>query len=139
MFKLSDKSKQRREGIDPRLIEISDLAIQISVIDFGIPGDGGLRIAERQHELFKDGKSKADGYDKLSEHQSGNALDFYAYVDGAASWEPEHLAMVAAAFLQAAAMLGYKLKWGGLWKSERSKIINGVPYGWDMPHVQLGY
>ena len=128
MFKLSDKSKQRREGIDPRLIEISDLAIQISVIDFGIPGDGGLRTAERQNELFEDGKSKADGYDKLSEHQSGNALDFYAYVDGAASWEPEHLAMVAAAFLQAAAMLGYKLKWGGLWKSFK-----------DMPHVQLGY
>lgn len=127
-FKLSDKSKQRRAGIDPRLIEISDLAIQISVIDFGIPGDGGLRLAERQNELFEDGKSKADGYDKLSEHQSGNALDFYAYVDGAASWEPEHLAMVAAAFLQAAAMLGYKLKWGGLWKSFK-----------DMPHVQLGY
>ena len=127
-FKLSDKSKQRREGVDPRLIEISDLAIQISVIDFGIPGDGGLRTAERQNELFEGGKSKADGYDKLSEHQSGNALDFYAYVDGAASWEPEHLAMVAAAFLQAAAMLGYKLKWGGLWKSFK-----------DMPHVQLGY
>lgn len=128
MFKLSDKSKQRREGIDPRLIEISDLAIQISVIDFGIPADGGLRLAERQNELFEDGKSKADGYEKLSEHQSGNALDFYAYIDGAASWEPEHLAMVAAAFLQAAAMLGYKLKWGGLWKSFK-----------DMPHVQLGY
>ena len=127
-FKLSDKSKQRREGVDPRLIEISDLAIQISVIDFGIPRDGGLRLAKRQNELFEDGKSKADGYDKLSEHQSGNALDFYAYVDGAASWEPEHLAMVAAAFLQAAAMLGYKLKWGGLWKSFK-----------DMPHVQLGY
>ena len=127
-LKLSDKSKQRREGVDPRLIEISDLAIQISVIDFGIPRDGGLRLAKRQNELFEDGKSKADGYDKLSEHQSGNALDFYAYVDGAASWEPEHLAMVAAAFLQAAAMLGYKLKWGGLWKSFK-----------DMPHVQLGY
>ena len=128
MFKLSDKSKQRRAGVDPRLIEISDLAIQISVIDFGIPGDGGLRLAERQNELFKNGKSKADGYDKLSEHQSGNALDFYAYVDGAASWKPEHLAIVAAAFLQASAMLGYKLKWGGLWKSFK-----------DMPHVQLGY
>ena len=127
-FKLSDKSKQRRAGIEPRLIEISDLAIQISVIDFGIPGDGGIRTAERQNELFEDGKSKADGYGKLSEHQSGNALDFYAYVDGAASWAPEHLAMVAAAFLQAAATLGYKLKWGGLWKSFK-----------DMPHVQLGH
>ena len=34
MFKLSNSSKQRREGVDPRLIEISDLAIQIAVGDF---------------------------------------------------------------------------------------------------------
>ncbi len=131
MFKLSKSSKQRREGVDHRLIEISDLAIQISIVDFGIPGDGGLRTAQRQNELFKEGKSKADGYDKKSNHQSdddgyGKALDFYAYVNGKASWETEHLAMVAAAFLQAASMLGYELKWGGLWKTFK-----------DMPHVEL--
>lgn len=142
MFKLSEKSKQRREGVDPRLIEISDLAIQITVIDFGIPRDGGRRTAERQHELFLDKKSKADGYEKLSNHQPaedgyGKALDFYAYVDGKASWEHDHLAMVAAAHLQAASMLGYKLKWGGLWKSRTPKFISGIPYGWDMPHVEL--
>jgi hypothetical protein len=41
MFKLSNSSKQRREGVDPRIIEISDLAIQISVVDFGHPADLG--------------------------------------------------------------------------------------------------
>lgn len=126
MFTLSKKSKQRREGVDPRLIEISDLAIQITVIDFGHPADAGKRTAERQNELYLDGKSKADGYDKLSRHQSGKALDFYAFVDGKDSWDTEHLAMVAAAFLQAASILGYKLKWGGLWKSFK-----------DYPHVEL--
>lgn len=126
MFKLSDSSKERREGVDPRLIEISDLAIQITVVDFGIPGDGGIRTAQRQNRLFLTGRSKADGYDDLSNHQSGEALDFYAYVDGKASWNTEHLAMVAAAFLQAASMLGYRLKWGGLWKNFK-----------DMPHVEL--
>jgi len=126
MFKLSNSSKQRREGIDPRLIEISDLAIQISVVDFGHPADSGKRTAERQNELFVAGKSKCDGYKKLSRHQSGKALDFYAFVNGKASWDTEHLAMVAAAFLQAASILGYKLKWGGLWKSFK-----------DYPHVEL--
>ena len=59
-MKLSTTSKQRREGIDPRLIEISDLAIQITVVDFGIPRDGGLRTAERQKERFDKGVSKAN-------------------------------------------------------------------------------
>lgn len=126
MFKLSTRSKQRREGVDPRLIEISDLAIQITTIDFGHPADSGIRTAERQNELYKAGKSKADGYSKLSRHQSGKALDFFAFVDGKASWDTEHLAMVGAAFLQAASILGYKLQWGGLWRSFK-----------DYPHVEL--
>lgn len=127
MFKLSNKSKQRRQGIDPRLIEIDDLAIILTVIDYGHPADAGLRLAERQHQLFLDKKSKCDGYIKISNHQLGKALDFYAYVDGRASWEPEHLAQVACAYFRAASILGYKLKWGGLF----------APNGWDKPHVEL--
>jgi len=137
MFALSNNSKIHREGIDPRLIEISDLAIQITLIDFGHGRDAGLRADERQNELFKAGKSKADGYEKRGKHQAaddglGKALDFYAFIDGKASWKHEHLAMVACAFLQAASILGYKIKWGGLW---RSKVHDF--YGWDMPHIQL--
>jgi len=54
------------------------------------------------------------------------ALDVYAYVDGAASWRPQHLATVAAAMLQAANELGVRLEWGGLWRS----FV-------DMPHFQI--
>ena len=125
-LKLSERSKKRRSGVDPRLIEISDLAISITKIDFGHPEHSGMRSAEEQFELFKIGRSKADGYKKLSRHQTGLALDFYAFVDGKASWDKEHLAMVACAFLQAASILGYQLEWGGLWRSFQ-----------DYPHVQL--
>ena len=135
MFKLSAASKKNREGADIRLIEISDLAIQISKIDFGIPGNGGLRSAETQNQLFKEELSKADGYENLSHHQTGEALDFYAYIDGSSSWRHDHLAMVASAFLQAASILGYRLNWGGLWSS--NKTTNGIPYGWDMAHIEL--
>lgn len=132
MFTLSENSKKNRAGVDSRLIEISDLAIKISYIDFGHGRYSGLRTAEEQNQLYKDGKSKADGYNKLSNHQSGRALDFYTYVDGKVSYEPLHLAMVATAFLQAASILGYQLSWGGLWRSKKSNI-----HGWDMPHVEL--
>ena len=137
MFKLSSTSKQRREGIDQRLIEIDDLAITLTLVDFGHPADAGLRSADRQFKLFVDGKSQCDGTNKISRHQLGKALDFYAFVNGKASWKEEHLAMVACAYFQAASILGYKIKWGGLWKSSKPKLRNGIPYGWDCPHIEL--
>mgnify|MGYP000497546329 CR=1 FL=1 len=126
-FYLSESSKNNRTGVDQRLIEISDRAIKISVVDFGHGPYSGLRTATDQAQLFTAGKSKCDGRVNLSYHQSGNALDVYAYVDGKASWEKEHLAMIASAMLQAANELGHKLEWGGLWKGFC-----------DMPHFQLG-
>ena len=137
IYKLSERSKARRAGIDPRLIEIDDRAIQITTVDYGHPRDSGLRTAERQHEIFCAGNSRCDGTIKKSKHQDGKALDFYAFVNGKASWKHEHLAMVAAAYLQAASELGYKLSWGGLWADEQIEVINGIRYGWDSGHVQL--
>ncbi len=126
IFALSSTSKANRDGIDARLIDISDLAINITKIDFGHGKDSGIRTESRQNELYLSGVSKCDGVLRLSNHQSGNALDVYAYVDGRASWEPEHLTTVACAMLQAASMLGHKLVWGGSWTT----FI-------DMPHFEL--
>ena len=115
-YVFSKKSENNRRGVDPRLIEISDLAIRITPVDFGIPEYGGIRSALEQRELYNDGKSRCDGYKDRSRHQSGEALDFFAYVNGRASWAEYPLSVVAAAHLQAASMLGHKLRWGGLWK-----------------------
>jgi peptidoglycan L-alanyl-D-glutamate endopeptidase CwlK len=135
MFIFGSSSLRNRQGIDPRVIEISDLALGLSLIDFGIPKDGGLREAERQNELFKLKRSKCDGYKNISAHQKGLAIDIYAYIDGHASWDEDHLAMVACAMLQAASQLGYSLEWGGLWRPP--EIIRGIPRGWDMGHFEL--
>ena len=114
------------DGIDSRLIAIAELAISLTRIDFGIPKDGGFRTVDRQKELFDRGASKCDGTKKRSRHQSGLAVDFFAYRDGKASWEMEDMAVVACAFLQAASILGIAVQWGGLW---RSYI--------DAPHIEL--
>jgi peptidoglycan L-alanyl-D-glutamate endopeptidase CwlK len=127
MFKLSQNSLNNSSGVDPRLIEVLSRAIKISIIDFGVPSSGGLRTTEDQAALYADKKSKCDGVINKSYHQTGRALDVYAYVDGKASWEKEHLAIVAVAMMQAANELGYKLEWGGLFRSFT-----------DMPHFQLG-
>lgn len=126
MFKLSNRSKERLNGVDERILEIIDLALSLSKIDFGMPEFAGLRTTEQQNKLFKNGLSKCDGYIKKSYHQSGKAFDIYAYVDGGASWDRNYLTHIAAAILQAASMLEYKLEWGGLFDSFT-----------DMPHFQL--
>jgi hypothetical protein len=132
MFEFSESSYQNMHGCDPRLKQIAFRAIEITPIDFGIPTNGGLRTAIIQKELFDLRRSKCDGYEKLSKHQAqgqspwAKAIDFFAYVNGMASWDKHYLAVVACAFLQASCELGYIIEWGGLWISFK-----------DYPHMQL--
>jgi hypothetical protein len=53
-------------------------------------------------------------------------VDVYAYVDGAASWDPYHLEQVADVIKAAANIHNIDITWGGDWKG----FI-------DMPHFQL--
>ena len=102
-FKLSANSLKHLVGIDARLIELVKEAIKVSSIDFGIPSTGGLRTSTEQR-----------------------AFDVYAYVDGKASWEPEHLTTVSKCILATAEKLDIPIKWGG-------NFIGFV----DMPHFEI--
>lgn len=127
MYKLSKRSRARLDGIKPILIEIVEEAIKDSPYDFGIPSFGGLRTAEEQHYLFNKKVSKCDGYDKKSYHQSGNAFDIYAYVDGKATWNHVYYGPIARHIQKVAKdKFGIELQWGGDWKS----FV-------DMPHFQI--
>lgn len=130
MFRFSERSKNRMKGVNPVLVEIMEEAIRLSPIDFGIPPYGGLRTKEEQRELFEAGKSKCDGYERVSYHQSGNAVDVYAYVGGKASWDVVHLAIIAGVVLSVAQRKGIDVRWGGEFGSNEFK-------GWDKPHFEL--
>jgi len=135
MNKLSKSSKDRLIGIKPILIEIVEEAITISPIDFGIPQYGGVRTDQEQNDLFKKGVSKCDGFKIRGNHQVkpdgfGHAFDVYAYVNGKASWNNEHLAIIAGVILSVAAKKGVSLRWGGTFGSSEFK-------GWDRPHFEL--
>jgi peptidoglycan L-alanyl-D-glutamate endopeptidase CwlK len=125
-YKFSQTSLVRMRGIDYRLIEVAKLAIELSPIDFGIPPMGGMRTAEEQRQLYLNKTSKCDGYMSRSKHQDGKALDFFAFVNGSASWDKEHMAVIACAFFRAAIVLGVSITWGGLWRNFE-----------DTPHIQL--
>lgn len=134
MSKLSATSRKRLEGIKPILITIIEDAITTSPIDFGIPQDGGLRTANRQNAMYAQGRTdlskpkitNADGYKNISRHQSGEAFDIYAYVNGKASWDIGHLTAIAHHILKVAANYRVQLEWGGDWKSFK-----------DYPHFQI--
>ena len=116
MYYLGKSSAANLSGVNPLLIQVVTLALKLTSVDFGIPSSGGLRTPEQQRKLFDLKASQLDGTIKISNHQSGNAFDVFAYVDGKASWDVGHLNEVATAVLAAASQLGVKLAWGGHWK-----------------------
>lgn len=126
MFKFSETSKKRLDQVNYQLVEVTERALELTPIDFGIAHLGGYRTPQEQRKLYLDGKSNCDGQTKLSEHQKGNAIDVYAWTGGRASWDMEHLAIIAVAHLQAGHILGIPVAWGGLWTS----IVDG-------PHIYL--
>jgi len=126
-FKLSKRSLNRLDCVNPLLIAIIVEAIKTSPIDFGIPEYGGLRTAIEQNDLFRKKKSQLDGFNKKSYHQSGNAFDIYVYKNGSASWGKKDLTIIADHIkLVAKDRYNVKLEWGGDW----TKFV-------DMPHFQL--
>ena len=129
-FKFSAKSLGRLSGVNNDLCDLMTLALSRSPIDFGIPEFGGLRTVEDQKKLFDKGLSKADGTIRKSYHQTGNAVDVFAYVNGKASWDEVHLSLIAGVVLSCAKELNLNVTWGGTFGSKEFK-------GWDMPHFQI--
>lgn len=136
MFQFSKTSLERMQCVNHELIYVFLEAIKVSPIDFGIPQYGGVRTTEEQNGLFASKVSNCDGINDISNHQRGKALDFYAYVNGKASWNKVHLAMVASCILSTAKRLkkegkiSIDLKWGGTFGSDNFN-------GWDMPHIEI--
>lgn len=126
MFKFSKRSAAVLRTVDPILQKIFNEAIEVTPIDFGIPRTGGLRTAGQQNDLYLAKKSKCDGYVRPSYHQTGKAVDVYAYVDGKASWKIEHLEAIAEVIFSIAKKHDVFIQWGGHWKSFK-----------DYPHFQI--
>jgi peptidoglycan L-alanyl-D-glutamate endopeptidase CwlK len=130
MYNFSEKSLNVLKNVDEQLQLLFKESIKVSPIDFGIPSTGGNRSIEEQYSLYLDGKSKCDGYKKKSYHQTGKAVDFYAFINGKASWDKIHLALVASVIMTVANQLNINIRWGGTFNSNVFK-------GWDYPHIEL--
>lgn len=144
MYKFGNTSLKRLYTTNKPLPELFIKALDRSPIDFGIAR--GYATPEEQFELFKKGRKSEnnqwvisspdevvtfkDGYKNKSNHQSGKAVDVYAFINGKASWDEIHLSLIAGVVLATAAEMGIKIKWGGTFGSQVFK-------GWDKPHFEL--
>jgi hypothetical protein len=119
-FSLSEKSKQRLQGLHPNLVKVVYRALEITPIDFTVIE--GLRTRERQKYLFDKGATRTLN----SRHITGHAVDLAPLKDGKPSWNWEDYYPLSEAMKTAAQELGIQIEWGGDWTSFK-----------DGPHWQL--
>jgi len=109
MFELSQRSLDRLNGVDDRLVKVVCRAIELTQIDFGVIE--GVRTAKKQKELVDKGASQT----MKSKHIDGLAVDLMAYVAGRGCWEINVYDDIADAMKEAAKQEGVKLRWGAAW------------------------
>lgn len=119
-FKLSQRSRDRLEGVHKDLVRVVELAITKTEIDFAVTE--GLRSIEKQREFVRIGASKT----LSGRHLTGHAVDLAAFIGKEARWDWPLYDKIAAAMKQAAKELGIKIVWGGDWKKFK-----------DGPHFEL--
>ena len=108
-FKLSQRSLDRLDGVDPDLIKVVKYAIGVTKVDFGVIE--GVRTLEKQKELVAAGASKTMN----SKHLKGLAVDLMAYVGGRGCWELKVYDDIADAMKQGAIEYGVPIVWGASW------------------------
>jgi len=108
-FKLSQRSLDRLDNVDPDLIKVVKYAIGATKIDFGVIE--GVRTLEKQKELVAVGASKTMN----SKHLKGLAVDLMAYVGGRGCWELKVYDDIADAMKQGAIEHGVPIVWGASW------------------------
>ena len=110
MFKLSQRSLDRLQGVHPDLVSLVKKAIELTEVDFTVTE--GLRSKEEQQRLVAERKS----WTFNSRHLTGHAVDLGAWVNGSLSYDWEYYFQIADAMRRASIELGIPVQWGGLWR-----------------------
>ena len=110
-YVLSQKSLDKLQGVDERLVRVVKRAIAITNMDFTV-GEG-VRSLERQKVLVIQGKSQT----MKSKHLVGLAVDLWVLKDGVITWDKQVYIDFAPIMKQAAKEEGVEIRWGGDFKS----------------------
>ncbi len=119
-FSLSQRSIERLDGVDDRLVDVVCRAIEITTVDFGVTE--GLRTIETQRQYVAAGKSQT----MESKHLTGEAVDLMAYINGQVSWELNVYDNIADAMKQAAIEKNVAIRWGAAWSVPDIRLWRGT-------------
>jgi len=124
MYKFGKRSRKRLKGVDVRLVNVLNELIKImdvTVIE-------GLRSAERQEELLKEGATKV----KYSKHMEGKAVDICPYpID----WDDRDRFHYMGGMIRGIAkQLNLNVRWGGDWDSDGEVKDNNFD---DLVHIEI--
>ena len=108
-FTLSQRSLDKLEGVDKRLVAVVKHAITVTKTDFGVIC--GLRTIEEQRELVAKGASQT----LKGKHLDGHAVDLMAYIGSRGSWELNLYDDIADAMKEGAKIVGVPIRWGAAW------------------------
>lgn len=143
MFKFSNNSASKLKECDEKLQKVFNKVIEITPVDFGI--STGYRSSEEQARLFAKGRTTSgskvtniDGVNNKSKHnyKPSRAVDIYAFINGSASWDKDHLIFLGGLVMGVAASMNINLRWGGNWNESDGTIIQGQNLV-DLPHFEI--
>lgn len=125
-YKLGRRSRENLTWLPPEFAEVFYRAIKRTPYDFGIYET--IRTPEQQRENIKNGVSWTMDSRHLPDKDGiVYAADFKIIHNGKTQWGWEYYYRVAPVILEAGAVLGIPIEWGGNWKRGRA----------DGPHIQL--
>ena len=115
MFKLSSRSLEKLEGVNPVLVDTVKEAIKLSSVDFGVIY--GVRSLAEQEKLYKAGRSQTmKSRHLIQEDGTSHAVDLMAYDGSNPSWDIVMYDDIADAMKAAAKETGAKICWGAAWQ-----------------------
>ena len=120
VFKLSQRSLERLEGVKPQLVAIVKKAITYTEVDFGVTC--GLRTRQEQEALVAKGASQT----LESKHLTGDAVDLAAYIGPRLTWELAVYDNIADAIKQAAIEQKVTIRWGACWNIQDIREWKGT-------------
>lgn len=132
MFVFGKRSKKKLKNVNEVVKRVCKRALAESTVDFSVID--GFRTQEQQKEMYDKGVSELDGTNKISDHQTGMAIDVIPVLKDKNIWDTEDLEVrsawleVGRAMMRAARLEGVQAEWG---------ITYNISGGRDWPHFSI--
>ncbi len=125
-YSLGKHSWAELEQVHPHLVEVVELSISTTPVDFTV--HDGIRSRDEQAELVEAGVS----FTMRSMHLpgidgKGRAVDLVPYIGGKLRWDWDPIYVIARVMRESAVSLGRDIRWGGAWDTLLTDPITADP------------